>query len=76
MFNCDCKELLDRGITIQEAEIHINSEIIRREILHEELKHKEVLSDQEIELRDNVLPTEIGCLKICRENFQKKWFKL
>lgn len=74
MFNCDCEELIKKGETIQDAELRINKEIMKKEQMKKEIEKKEVLTQRDIELRDTVLPAEIGCLKVCRENLQKKWF--
>ena len=72
MINCECDELIRLYQTVHDAEIRINEEIMKRERMLEEIKRKKLLTERDIELLDNVLPAEIGCLKSCRENLQKK----
>ena len=75
MFNCECDELIRLYQTVHDAGMRINEEIMKRERMLEEIKRKELLTERDIELSDDVLPAEIGCLKSCRENLQKKGVK-
>ncbi|RMD52560.1 MAG: hypothetical protein D6828_05545, partial [Nitrospirae bacterium] len=62
--------------TIQDLEIQIIEEIRKKELMLKEIEKKEILTEKDIELKETVLPAEIGCLKVCLEQIQKKWFKI
>lgn len=74
MFQCDCEEMIKRGETVQAMDLRIAEMIRQKESMLGELKTKKDLTEKESELLDNILPSEISCLKTCRDHLQAKWF--
>ena len=74
MFECDCEEMIKRGETVQVMELRIAEKIRQKENIRDELKAKETLTEEDNELLYNILPSEISCLKTCRDHLQAKWF--
>lgn len=74
MFECDCEEMIKRGETVQAMELRIAETIRQKESMLKELKTKNDLTEKDREFVDNILPSEISCLKTCRDHLQAKWF--
>ena len=76
MLECECGELIKRGETFEHMELRISEAIREKEQLREDLKKKTVLTEREREFFENILPSEISCLRACRDNLQDKWASL